>query len=312
MATTRQNFSWGSRQAGVPEGLDTWGSTNNWSDQQWQDYDQRQGAQTPSPAPGGLDAPMGGPNVPDGPRNPNPGSERSGPYTGGAQHALTGTATPGQQTAQGQPATVTGAFQQALLNRLAPGPINAQNPEIAPAIQANQLAEQRGQERQRSLLAERAAAGGYSGSSGFDTQLRQLEQGRTQREGEFEANAIQGLGNRQAQELMAALGLGGQMLGQQDALGLQRYGMDQSNALQRYGIDTDAQLRREGYGLQGNLGGRELDIRDRLGSGQLNLGLLAQLLGNEQFGQQLGANLGMFGADLNFRTMDTLLNKMRG
>jgi len=106
-----------------------------------------------------------------------------------------------------------------------------------------------------------------------------------------------------------------------DDLGLRREGL----GLQRYGMDQDADLRRQGLTLQGelgrgdldvrrhasqgqlDLGGRELGLRDKLGSGQLNLGLLGTLLNNDQFKQQLGANLGMFGAGLNQQALLSLL-----
>lgn len=292
-------------------------------------------AQTPAtaPAPAPAQAPA---------QTPAPAPAQAQPSI--AQQTLTTT------PVQGPPATVASAFQQALLRRLTAAPPTADSAEIAPALQANRLAEQRGQERNRALLAERAAKGGYDSSGAFDSQLMGLEEGRAAREAAYEADAIRGLGNRQAEELLAALALSGGMLGQNDALDLQRYGIDTSAGLQRsgqdlqrygidtsaglqrgsqdlqrYGIDTsaglersgqdiqrhgidqDAALRREGLGMQAGLGGRELDLRDRLGSGQLNLGLLSALLNDQQFGQQLGANLGMFGASLNQQALLSLL-----
>jgi hypothetical protein len=44
-----------------------------------------------------------------------------------------------------------------------------------------------------------------------------------------------------------------------------------------------------------------------LGSGQLNLGLLSALLNDQQFGQNLGAQLGMFGANLNQSALLSLI-----
>jgi len=213
------------------------------------------------------------------------------------QQAVTGAVTVGSTPQAGQQTNVAGAFQNAMVQKLTGGgaPINAQNPAIAPAIQANQLAGQRSQERARNLAAERASAGGYNNSGAFDSQLFGLEQARGEQEAGFEGAMVRDLAKQQSQEILAALGLSGGALGQVA-------GQD----LQRYGIDTDAALRREGLGAQTALGGRELDIRDRLGSGQLNLGLLSALLNNEQFGQRLGADLGMFGANLdaiNYRSL---------
>ena len=253
----RNNFSW------IENGVSY--NTNNWTPAQWEAYEKRQGLASPQTA-----APAA------------PGSNL--PTTAGG--ALTGNAVVGGQINQGAQTNVAGAFQQALLNKLNPAAVNAQNPEIQGAIRTNRLAEQRGMERERAMLAERAAAQGMDASGGFESQLLGLAQNRAAREAGFEGQQVADLGRRQSQEVMAALGLGGQMLSDQDRMNLQRYG-----------IDTDAALRREGYGMQGSLGNRELDIRDKLGSGNLNMGLLGLLLNNQQFGQNLGAQLGMFNAN---------------
>lgn len=71
------------------------------------------------------------------------------------QQQLQTPVTVGQTAQQGQPTSVAGAFQQALVNRLAPAPVSAQSPEVAPAIAANRAAEQRGFERNRAMTAER-------------------------------------------------------------------------------------------------------------------------------------------------------------
>ena len=230
----------------------------------------------------------------------NDGGPTAAPSTGGAtpppvggpitnaQQVTNTTANVGQTTAQGAPTTVAQSFQQALVNRLNPQPINAQNSQIAPAIEANKLAEQRGFERNRNLLAERAAANGTSGSGGFETGLLGLAQDRAAREGQFEGNAVMNLGNQQRQDLTSALALGGNLLGDQQRMDLQRQL-----------AELDAQLRREGLGAQTSLGNRDIDLRSRLGEGQLNLGLLSALLSNDQFGRNLDQNALQFGASLD-------------
>jgi len=214
-----------------------------------------------------------GPAQPQGPQNLN--------------QALTGQSTVGQQPQAGQQTNVAAAYQSALVNKLTGGgaPIDAQNPAIKGSIDANRLAEQRGMERNRALLAERAAAGGYNDSGAFDSQLLGLGQDRAAREGAFEGAALRDLERQQASEILAAIQLAQGGLGQLSA-----------QDLQRFGIDTDAQLRREGLGVQANLGGRDIDLRRDLGMGNLNLGLLGLLSQNDQFGKQLSANTGMFNA----------------
>jgi hypothetical protein len=59
-------------------------------------------------------------------------------------------------------------------------------------------------------------------------------------------------------------------------------------------IDVDAELRRLGIDSQAALGGRDLDLRDKLGSGSLLMQLLQALIGNSNFKDNLGANIGMF------------------
>lgn len=236
----------------------------------------------------------GGAYAPSGPAPAAPGAPATGPgMVTTSQQAVTAPATVGGQTPQGGQTNVAASFQQALVNKLNPAPVNAQNPAVAGSINANRLAEQRGLERSRGLAAERAHAGGYNDSGPFDSQLFGMEQARSAREGAFEGQQLQDLQKQQSQEMMAALALGGGHLIDQDKLGLSRYG-----------IDTDAALRREGLGVQGSLGNRDLDLRGELGRGNLNLGLLSLLSGNDNFDKELAGRLGMHNSqmDNNFWT----------
>jgi len=200
----------------------------------------------------------------------------------------------GAQTQQGAPTTVAGAFQQALVNRLAPQDITSQNPAIKGSIAANRNAEQRGLSRTQEALAERGAATGQVGAQ--ETGLRQAIGESAGRQGAFEGNALFGLHQQQQQDLTNALGLGGDLLNSQ-----------QAQDLQRYGLDLDATLRREGLGAQTSLGNRELDIRNSLGQGNLGLGYAGLLQGGDQFRQGLGANLGIEQARLNQSALLALL-----
>lgn len=194
----------------------------------------------------------------------------------------------GQTTAQGAPTTVAQSFQQALVNRLNPTPISSSSPEVAPAIQANQLAEQRGFERNRNLVAERAAAQGTDMSGGFETTLRGLAQDRAQREGQFAGNAVMQGNLERGVNDRNALGMAGSLLSG-------NAGLQQQTDL----ANLDATLRREGLAQQGQLGNADINLRSTLGQGQLNLGLLSTLLGNQQFNQSLSQNADQFGAGLD-------------
>jgi hypothetical protein len=267
----RDNFSWGSVGSGK-EGVD-YGNTNNWGDKEWTDYETKYNIPHPNAQPigGGVAAT----------------SSAAQPITTQQQVGNT-TANIGQTTAQGTPTTVAQSFQQALVNKLNQGPISASSPEVAPAIQANQLSEQRGFDRNRALLAERAAAQGQDLSGGFESQLLGLAQDRAGREGQFAGNAVmqgnqeRGINDRAAMASAAGL-LGGNA------------GLSQQQML----AELDAAIRREGLNAQTQLGQGDLALRGRLGEGQLNLGLLAQLLGNDQFGRSLSQNGAQFGASLD-------------
>jgi hypothetical protein len=206
---------------------------------------------------------------------------------------------PGPVNAQGTPATVAGSFQQALLNKLNTRPTTAQSPEVQPAIQANQLANQRAFERDRAMLAERNAAQGLSMSGGNESMIRGLSQDRALREGQFAGQAVADANRIKSAEILAALGLGGNLL----------QGIDQRE-LQRYGIDTDAALRREGLGATSALGQGDLALRDKLGTGNLNLGLLGLLQGGDQFGQSLSSQNAQFGAGLNQQAILSILGAL--
>lgn len=95
---------------------------------------------------------------------------------------------------------------------------------------------------------------------------------------------------------------------------LKRHGIDVSagqfdRSLLEQGreADLDAEMKRRGIDLQGEMGRGDLDLRRYLGEGNLNLGLLSALFQNSQFGQGLGAQLGMFNSSQNNNFLQALL-----
>jgi hypothetical protein len=225
-----------------------------------------------------------------------PGSTPLNPGPTNAQQAITQQANVGSQANPGQPATVAGSFQQALINKLNAPRMNVNSPEVQPQIQAQQLTSQRGFERDRAMLAEQNAANGTNNSGGANAQVRGLAQGRAERDSTFAGNAVADANKLQSAELMAALGLGGNLLNQID-----------SRDLTRYGIDQDAQLRREGLGATSALGQGDLALRDKLGTGNLNLGLASLLQGGDQFNSSLSSNNAQFSAGLNQQALLSML-----
>ena len=244
-----------------------------------------------APAPVPLAPPPAGTNsgaLPAGVNAPSASSPTAAAPVTTAAGVTSTPATVGQTTAQGAPTTVAQSFQQALVNRLNPGTISANDPSIAPAIQANRMAEQRTLARQRNTLAEQAARGGTSMSGGTDAQMLAQIADSNARSGAYEGNLLQALSQLQNQNQTGAMGLANGMLGQQSQLDLQReLGM------------TDADIRRAALAQQGQLGQGDLSLRRDLGQGQLNLGLLSELLHNNQFGQQLGQQNSQYYAGLD-------------
>lgn len=229
-------------------------------------------------------------NAPDGPPAPAPTSSSSSSYPAPitTQQQVGNTTAPvGGQIQSGTPTTVAQSFQQALVNRLNPQPLSASSPEVAPAIQANQLSEQRGMEQARALAAERAAAQGID-QNGFNSALFGLQQGSAGRQAQFAGNALmqanqeKGLNDRSALAQAAGLLGGNAGLGQQQQL-----------------AELDAAIRREGLSAQTALGQGDLALRQRLGEGGLNNQLLGLLLNNDQFGRSLSQSGAQFGASLD-------------
>lgn len=207
---------------------------------------------------------------------PPPAGTAPAPITT-AQQISQGTTPVGATTPAGAPSSVAQSLQQGLVNRLNPGPVDASNPAIAPAIAANNLQAQRQYDLARNDLAELNAGQGTNNSGGMNSQILGLRQNLGQQEGQFAGQAVQNLQGQQNQNqtyaLSQALGLltGQQNLAQQAAL---------------------AQI-------QADLQKSALEQQGQLGQGQLNLGLLSTLLGNQQAQNSLSAQMGEFGAGLD-------------
>lgn len=277
----RTNFSWGAGGVGK-EGVD-YGNTNNWNDQQWNDYETKYNIPHPNAQP-----------IDNGPVGTSVGGATP-PITTQQQVGST-QAQVGGSIAQGTPTTIAQSFQQALVNKLNPQPLSASSPVVAPAIQANQLSEQRGMEQTRGLLAERAASQGLD-QNAFNSQLLGAQGASAGRQGQFAGDAVmranqeQGMNDRSAMVSAAGL-LGGNA------------GLSQQQQL----AELDAAIRREGISSSTALGQGDLALRQRLGEGGLNNQLLSVLLNNDQFGRSLSQNGAQFGAGLDQQGFLALLS----
>jgi hypothetical protein len=139
----------------------------------------------------------------------NPASAATTPAASGTPGVMGGPS----GTTPGAPQTVQGAFQSSLMQLLnGPSPQEAgQNVMSSPAVTGYNLARSKQEERDRALMAERGAAGGYSSSGGMNTGILGLRQAAGSDMAKFagEQAGIAEQGRRQ--ELMQALALAQQM-----------------------------------------------------------------------------------------------------
>ena len=204
------------------------------------------------------------------------GAELIGQYSGKLEdYGPNATATPAAPT----PATATNNLaQETLQNLLRQGDTFDPNNPAATAQRASfDRVNSRETGRARMAAAERRAASGQLGSGGFDADIAGAEQAQGDRASGFEAQLV-------TQEL------GAQRQKVQQALALAVQSGDQNAARQ----------------LQEKLGTLDLDLRGKLGKGQLGLGLLNSMLGDKQSGNALGLGYAQLGQQGNTDLMRIL------
>ena len=159
-------------------------------------------------------------------------------------------------------------------------------PEFRQQTDAFSAGQDRARRQYESEAAERLSAQGL-GSSGAMTNERRLGAERAgQASGAFEAQLVGRELETRRDEIKEALsGLRGMISG------------DQAMALQTQLAELDAAIKREGIAQGGDLGGRELNLKDKLGTGALNVDLMRALLQNQQFGTDAGIRIGEGDAD---------------
>lgn len=213
-----------------------------------------------------------------------PGAPAGGATTipGQAAAASTYSTTPGaapakNTTNQGTQDVVRNSYLQQATQ---PTNVTRNDPNIRPQADAFAAAQDRARRQYESEQAERLSAQGLGNSGAMQNERRVAAERAGVNTGSFEAQLVGNELKAQRAEKQMAL----------EAL-LKAGQMDQANALQRELAQIDAQLKQAGLDVQGNLGGRELDIKDRLGTGGLNVDMARLLMQNQQFGDQLGFNV---------------------
>ena len=198
--------------------------------------------------------------------------------------------TPAAPTPQQQQAQTTSQLQTVLQQLLAqnPGTVDPNSEPMRQQRGAFQRGQQRAMERARLAAAERANATGATGA--LEGDINRMNLTAAQQSGDFEAGMVGGELQAQRQQLAQAMQIAASM-GQ----------AAEARQLQERMNEIDATLRREGYGLQ-----------ERLGRGQLGLGLLEAQLRNQQANNQLGFNYAQLGNQSNTAVMQSLIQALMG
>ena len=156
---------------------------------------------------------------------------------------------------------IQGAYQDALLKYMGR---SQETPSLndsilGPQTEVYRATQQRNQERNRRVNAERAAATGRGESGYLDNLINQGVQEQGFNTAQFNANLLGGEMNKRREELQAALQLA-------SATG----NAEAARELQQRLAQVSAMMQQQGLNLQGQLGFGDLDLRWALGSEGLN------------------------------------------
>lgn len=172
--------------------------------------------------------------------------------------------------------------------------VDTNDPNFRQQADAYAAAQERARRTAVSQTAEQYAGSGATGAQTAEERLINEQSGQNQ--AGFEAQLVgHELQNRRSEIQNALTQLGGMISG------------DQARALQKQLADIDAQLKQAGLDQSSALGQRELDIRQQLGLGGLNVDLMRLLTQNQQYNNDLGFRIGSTEAGLNQSALDSLL-----
>ena len=199
-------------------------------------------------------------------------------------------AAPVAPTLPQQQAQTQSQVQTVLQDLLAknPGTVDPNSAEMRQQRGAFQRQQQRAIERARLASAERNNATGATGA--LDGDVNRINLSAADQAGNFEAGLVTQELGAQRQQLMQALEIAASQGDRQAVVALQ----------ERLGL-LDATLRREGYSLQ-----------ERLGRGQLGLGLLEAQMRDRQQNNALGFNYAQLGNQSNTALMQSLIQGLMG
>jgi hypothetical protein len=278
--------------------------------------------QTAGAAPAGAIPPLAAPPAPAAPAAADPAAAPAPPLVQEPAPTAPPAADP-----------LASAFKDALMKQLTnTGTPSLDDPALKAQSDAYAVGQQRSLDAARSAMAERAAADGSSGvnSGAFDSGLAGLYQQQGENQAGFNANLVGNELTQQRNQLAQYAAIAGNTLSGEDARALQerianldaqikreemaQQGGQFSQSLdeQKRATDLDAAIKNAGIAQSGALGQGDLSLRDKLGTGGLNAQLLQLLMQNSQFGQNLGANVGMFNTGQQNSFLQSLLGAIGG
>jgi len=209
-----------------------------------------------------------------------------------------GNGQPGGGTQNTTPQSDEEIQRQALLQQMQANsqPVTVDDATIQAQLQPFAAAQERERRTAENEAAERASTMGMGSSGALDNQRRSLQE-----------RAGQATGLRASDLVGREVASRREDLARYLQMNQGRLDANAERQLRERLANMDAQLRREGYSLQGQLGNRELDIRDRLGTGGLSNDLLRILSQRQQFGQDLDFRSAMGEANINNDIMRILM-----
>jgi hypothetical protein len=159
--------------------------------------------------------------------------------------------------------------------------VDLNDPNFKQQIDTFNAGSDRARREYQSQAAERLSAQGLGNSGAMQNERRLSDEQAATSQGAFQAQLVsRELENRRNEIKDALTNLRGIISG------------DQAMALQKQLADLDAAIKREGLSQSGTLGAGDLALRDKLGTGALNMDLLRALLQNQQFGTDAGIRIG--------------------
>jgi hypothetical protein len=231
--------------------------------------------------------------------DPGTGTGATAAFGTPLEGTTTGAAAIGNTDPVGEGASSAGLAnltRDTIINILAQGTPSASDPNIAAQTAMFNAAQQRAAGRKMNAAAEAFGAGGMESSGAQLAAQQGIMDDQGLAEGTFGAGLMQQELTARRAQIEHALTLASATTDQ-----------DLNRRLQEELAKIDAALRETAIALNARLGDADIDSRNKIGTGNLNLGLLKLLLEDRQFGDQLGFNIASLEGGMNNAAVRNIL-----